>query len=114
MLPIFFTAYKKGLSCSDTIKNVLSTVENSLKFNGNLCILNTDLTSAFDTLSRGAVFEIMRVANFSIFIFTGSIKKVQNVAKIHVMSTMLSPLWQPVKQTWGFSQGDALSGDSYH
>ena len=113
ILPNFFTAYKKGLSCSDTIKNVLCIIENSLNFKSNLCILNTDLTSAFDTLSRGLVFDVMRLANFPNF-FTDSIKKVQNGAKIHVMSTILSPLGEPVCQTSGFSQGDALSGDLFN
>ena len=67
ILPNFFTAYKRRLSCSDTIKSVLCTIENSLNFKSHLCILNTDLTSAFDTLSRGLVFDIMRLANFPIF-----------------------------------------------
>ena len=112
-IPIFFTAYKRRLSCSDTIKNVLCTIENSLNFKINLCILNTDLTSAFDTLSRGLLFDIMRLANFPNF-FINSIKEVQNGAKIHVTSTIFSPLGEPVSQTSSISQGDALSGDLFN
>ena len=113
ILPHFFTAYKRRLSSTDLIQNVLCFIENSSKFNGNLCILNTDLTSAFDTLSRGLVFEVMQLANFPPS-FIESIKKCQHGAKILIMSTIRSPLAEPVCQTSGFSQGDALSGDLFN
>ena len=113
ILPNFFTAYKKALSCSDTIMNVLCMIENAQKHDGNLCILNTDLSSAFDSLSRGLVSEIMCAANFPPF-FIDSIRKVQLGAQVHIMSTPLSPMSTPVPQTSGFSQGDSLSGDMFN